>query len=107
MIGWLEPLQTAHMQIQALNLTANERGMWREGWQVSLKIPFTYFTEAGPGSIRDFPNHATFSVKGANLAWLDKLRVFFSLTLCNKANFDPILLVKYDVLQNGLNMKEF
>ena len=35
------------------------------------------------------------------------LEGFLSLTLCNKANFDPILLVKYDVLQNGLKMNSF
>ena len=29
------------------------------------------------------------------------------MTLCNKANFDLILLVKYDILQKGLNMKIF
>ena len=56
--------------------------------------------------IRNFPDHATFwenSVTGpVSQAW-----GFFSLTLCNKGNFDPILLVEYDVLQKGLDMKEF
>ena len=29
------------------------------------------------------------------------------MSLCNNVNIDPILLVKYDVLQKGLNIKEF
>ena len=41
------------------------------------------------GSIRDFPDHATFREKGAKLACASKLGVCLSLTLCNKANFDP------------------
>ena len=41
-------------------------------------------------SIRDFPDHATFREKGAKLACADKLGVFLSLTLCKKANFDPL-----------------
>ena len=41
-------------------------------------------------SIRDFPDHATLREKGAKLACADKLGVFFSLTLCNKANFDTL-----------------
>ena len=45
--------------------------------------------------IRDFPNHATFREKGAKLACADKLGVFLSLTLCNKANFNPLQRVKY------------
>ena len=40
--------------------------------------------------IRDFPDHATFRENGAKLARADKLGVFLSLTLCNKANFDPL-----------------
>ena len=40
--------------------------------------------------IRDFPDHATFREMGAKLACADKLGVFLSLTLCNKANFDPL-----------------
>ena len=40
--------------------------------------------------LRDFPDHATFREKGAKLAFADKLGVFLSLTLCNKANFDPL-----------------
>ena len=48
--------------------------------------------------IRDFPDHATFREKGAKLSCADKLGVFLSLTLCNKANFDPIQRVKYDGL---------
>ena len=44
----------------------------------------------GGRTIRDFPDHATFREKGAKLACADKLGVFLSLTLCNKANFDPL-----------------
>ena len=40
-------------------------------------------------TIRDFPDCATFREKGAKLGCADKLGVFLSLTLCNKANFDP------------------
>ena len=47
-------------------------------------------------TIRDFPDHATFREKGAKLACAYKLGVFLSLTLCNKANFDPLRRVKYD-----------
>ena len=47
-------------------------------------------------TIRDFPDHATFREKSAKLACADKLGVFFSLTLCNKANFDPLQRFKYD-----------
>ena len=39
--------------------------------------------------ISDFPDHATFRENSAKLACADKLGVFLSLTLCNKANFDP------------------
>ena len=46
--------------------------------------------------IRDFRDDATFREKGAKLACADKLGVFLSLTLCNKANFDPVQRVKYD-----------
>ena len=49
--------------------------------------------------IRGFPNHATFWEKGAKLACADKLGVFLSLTLCNKANFDPLKRVKHDGLE--------
>ena len=49
-------------------------------------------------SIGDFPDHATFREKGAKLACVDKLGVLLSLTLCNKANFDPLQQVKYDGL---------
>ena len=42
----------------------------------------------------DFPDHATFRKKCAKLACADKLGIFLSLTLCNKANF-----VKYDGLE--------
>ena len=38
--------------------------------------------------IRDFPDNAAFRQKDAKLACADKLGVFLSLTLCNKANFD-------------------
>ena len=40
-------------------------------------------SETNSGLISDFPDHATFRVKVANLAWLDKLGVSFSLILCN------------------------
>ena len=50
-------------------------------------------------NIRDFPDHATFREKGAKLACADKLGVFLSLTLCNKAEFDPLQRVKYDGLE--------
>ena len=50
-------------------------------------------------TIRDFPDHATFREKGAKLACADKLGVFLSLTLCNKAKFDPRQQVKYDGLE--------
>ena len=46
----------------------------------------------------DFQDHATFREKGAKLACADKPGGFLSLTLCNKANFDPLQLVKYDGL---------
>ena len=48
--------------------------------------------------IRGFPDHATYREKGAKLACADKLGVFLSLTLCNKAKFDPLHRVKYDGL---------
>ena len=50
-------------------------------------------------SIRDFPDHTTFREKGAKLASADKLGVFLSLTLSNKANFDPLQHVKCDGLE--------
>ena len=40
-------------------------------------------------TIRDFPDHANFREKGATLACADKHGGFLSLTLCNKADFDP------------------
>ena len=46
--------------------------------------------------IRDFPDHVTFREKGEKLACADKLGVFLSLTLCNKANFDPLQRIEYD-----------
>ena len=49
--------------------------------------------------LRDFPDHATFREKGGKLACLDKLGVLLSLTLCKKANFDPLQRVKYDGLE--------
>ena len=57
-------------------------------------------------TIRDFPDHATFRKKSVLLAQSNKLGGFLSLTLCKKANFDLILLVKYDVFQKGLNMNK-
>ena len=50
-------------------------------------------------SNKSFPDHATFREKGAKLACADKLGVFLSLTLCNKAKFDPLQRVKYDGLE--------
>ena len=52
--------------------------------------------------IRDFPDHATFRDKGAKLTCADKLGVFFYLTLCNEAKFDPLQLIKYDGPATGL-----
>ena len=49
-------------------------------------------------SIREIPDHATFRVKGANLAWLDKLGVSLSLALCNLAKFEILWFPKYSVL---------
>ena len=37
--------------------------------------------------------------KGCNTGCADKLGVFLSLTLCNKANFDPLQKVEYDGLE--------
>ena len=62
----------------------------------TLTIPDSYFKLKSVWPlIRDFPDHATFREKGAKLACADKLGVFLSLTLCNKANFD---------IYNDLNM---
>ena len=54
--------------------------------------------------IRDFPDHATFMERSVTTGLVGQAWGILSLTLCNKANFDPILLVKYDVLLKGLNM---
>ena len=43
-----------------------------------------------------FPDHVTFREKDAKLACADKLGVCLSLTLCNKANIDPLQQVKHD-----------
>ena len=48
--------------------------------------------------LREIPDHATFRGKGANTGWLDKLGLFPSLVLCNKANFDYLQIPKYSVL---------
>ena len=56
--------------------------------------------------IKDFPYHATFKEKGAKLACADKLGVFLSLTLCNKARFDPLQRVKYDGLGKKLKQEK-
>ena len=48
--------------------------------------------------IREIPDHATFRGKGANTAWLDKLGLFPSLAICNKANFGYLQFPKYSVL---------
>ena len=47
-----------------------------------------------PQEIRDFPDHATFRENDAKLACADKLGVFFSLTLCKKANFEYLSFIK-------------
>ena len=62
------------------------------GW-----TPKTHTVTMSFNAIRDFPDHATFREKGVKLACADKL--FLSLTLCNKANFDPLQQVKYDGLE--------
>ena len=49
--------------------------------------------------IRDFPGNTTFREKGAKLDCADKLGVFLSLTLCIKANFDPLQRIKYDDIE--------
>ena len=49
-------------------------------------------------SIREIPDHATFRVKGANLAWLDKLGGCLSLALCNLTKFDHLWFPKNSVL---------
>ena len=49
-------------------------------------------------TIREIPDHATFRVKGANLAWLDKRGVSLSLAQCNLAKFDHLWFPKYSVL---------
>ena len=59
-----------------------------------------------PRKIRDFPDHATFREKGAKLACADKLGDFHSLTLCNKANFDPLQRVKYDGLERHVKQEK-
>ena len=56
--------------------------------------------------IRDFPDHATFREKGAKLACAENLGVFLSLTLCNKANFDPLQRVKYDGLEKNVKQEK-
>ena len=48
--------------------------------------------------IGEIPDHATFRGKCANTVWLDKLGLFPSLALCNKANFDYLQFPKYSVL---------
>ena len=50
-------------------------------------------------AIRDFPDQAIFMEKAAKLACADKLGVFHSLTLCNKAKIDLLQCVKYDGLE--------
>ena len=50
------------------------------------------------GCIREIPDHATFRVKGANLAWLDKPGGGLSLALCNLAKFDHLWFQKNSVL---------
>ena len=53
--------------------------------------------------IRDFPDQATFREKGAKLACTDKLGVFLSLTLCKKADVDPLQRVKYHGIKQKLH----
>ena len=67
---------------------------------------FIFLKKYKPKTIRDFPDHATFREKGAKLACADKLGVILSLTLCNKANFDPLQHVKYDGLEEMWNRKQ-
>ena len=59
-------------------------------------------SDSNPRTIRDFPDHATFREKGAKLACADKLGVFLSLTLCNKANFDHLQQVQYDGIEKNV-----
>ena len=49
--------------------------------------------------MKDFPDHANFREKSVTTGLVGQAWGFLSLTLCYKANFDPILLVKYDGLQ--------
>ena len=58
-----------------------------------MNTPFCA-TNADDAQIRDFPDHATFREKGAKLACADKLGVFLSLTLCEKANFEYLFFFK-------------
>ena len=57
--------------------------------------------------IRGIPDHVTFREKVAKLACADKLGVFLSLTLCNKANFDPLQRIKYDGLEKNVKQDFF
>ena len=66
------------------------------GWNTSYSIDFIPTILS---LIRDFPDHATFREKGVKVACADKLGVVLSLTLCNKANFEPLQRVKYDGLE--------
>ena len=63
--------------------------------KVSLSRPYvnSFFDEKCA-----LADHATFRGKGANTAWLDKLGLFPSLTLCNKTNFGYLQFPKYSVL---------
>ena len=58
---------------------------------IRLGIPHTPRNDQ---SIRDFPDHATFREKAAKLVFADKLGVFLSLTLCKKAKFEYLSLMK-------------
>ena len=66
--------------------------------EILLFVLLLYAIMALTCAIREIPDHATFRVKGANLAWLDKLGDFLSLALCNLANFDHLWFPKYSVL---------
>ena len=55
--------------------------------------------------IRGFPDHALFREMSVTTCLVRQVWGFLSLTLCIKANFDPLQLVKYDVTEKGLNIK--
>ena len=64
-----------------------------------------YLSKSPQPQIKDCPDHATFRENGAKLACVDKLGVFLSLTLCNKANFEYMSLNYEKCLQKTLTLK--